>query len=224
MGVAKPGDRMGSVRQAYAAREARAKINLALHVTGRRADGYHEIDTLVGFASIGDHIRAEPYDGLSLAVTGPFAAGLSANPQDNLAMRAARLLAEAATDTGHAVSGARLTLDKRLPIASGMGGGSADAAATLLALARLWALPDDFDLTAIAVRLGADVAMCLQSRPLRARGIGEIIKPVLNATSVSAILVNPRVELPTPAVFGALSGKENPRFPNCRPIHSTLPF
>src|SRR5689334_17904733 len=146
--------------------EARAKVNLYLHVLGRRPDGYHELDSLAVFPDAGDILRAEPAPSLSLRVEGPFGAALPRGP-DNLVLRAARLLAEAA-GVSH---GALLTLRKNLPVASGIGGGSADAAAALRLLSRLWGMPRRTDLAAIAARLGADVPVCLASRPARMRGL-----------------------------------------------------
>ena len=153
---------------------ARAKVNLDLLVTGRRADGYHELDSLVAFADIGDELILEPSPELTLELTGPFAAGLGTG-EDNLVLRAAQELAAAA---GVRLPSARLRLDKRLPVAAGLGGGSADAAAALRGLRRLWGLPlDDGALAEIGLGLGADVPVCLPSRPARMRGVGERIEP-----------------------------------------------
>src|SRR5947209_9156205 len=147
--------------------QARAKVNLFLHVLGRRPDGYHLLDSLAVFPPAPDELTARPGDGITLAVTGPFAAGLEA---DNLVSRAARALAAAAGVT----DGAELVLDKRLPVASGVGGGSADAAATLRLLNRLWQLAVPAStLNAIALELGADVPVCLLSEPARMGGVGE---------------------------------------------------
>jgi hypothetical protein len=148
---------------------APAKVNLALHVVGRRPDGYHELDTLVAFADIGDVLYAEAAGEISLRVDGRFAAGLPRETDRNLVKLAAERLRLAAQAAGHAPNGARLLLVKELPVASGIGGGSTDAAATLLALRELWDLPADFDLSAIAASLGADVMMCLAAVALRAR-------------------------------------------------------
>ena len=164
-------------------RIARAKINLALHVTGRREDGYHLLDTLAGFADFGDLLRFEPApDGqISLKITGPFAAEPGLSGEDNIVASAARLLAQAADIP----AGAAITLEKNLPVASGIGGGSADAAAALLGLRELWQVADDIALEPLAMRLGADVPMCLVSAPLRARGIGEVVEPLAGAQIVS---------------------------------------
>ncbi|PTW61709.1 4-diphosphocytidyl-2-C-methyl-D-erythritol kinase [Breoghania corrubedonensis] len=186
--------------------EGRAKVNLALHVTGRRADGYHELDTLVVFPPFGDLLEVRPGAGLSLSVSGPFAADLGP-ADDNLVMRAATAL-QAAFQVQH---GAALSLEKRLPVASGIGGGSADAAAALRALSRLWRLDArDPRIAEIAARLGADVPMCLASRPLRASGIGDVLSPVANLPAAGLVLVNPRVAVATPAIFKTLKTRENP--------------
>ena len=181
---------------------APAKVNLALHVLGRRTDGYHVLDSLVVFASIGDHVRAEAAEGLSLSVTGPFAAALGNEP-DNLVLRAARALAEA----GGIAPRAHLTLDKHLPVASGIGGGSADAAAALRALAHLWRLEvPEPDMARLALRLGADVPVCLRGQPARMGGIGEELAAVPMLPPFGLLLVNPGVGVSTPAVFRARTG------------------
>ena len=176
---------------------ARAKINLALHVTGRRADGYHLLDSLVAFAAVGDTITAEPAATLTLHITGPQGAILSTT--DNLCLRAARAL--------HPSMGARLTLNKRLPIASGIGGGSADAAATLRALSALWSLPLPDEATLLT--LGADVPVCLAGHAARMQGIGEYITRI-TLPPVWTVLANPGVAVPTAQVFAALQSRDNP--------------
>src|SRR5262245_64819633 len=136
---------------------ARAKVNLYLHITGKRADGYHLLDSLIVFADTGDEIALSPADRLSLSIDGPFAAGLGAG-SDNLVLRAAHALQEIT----HARGGAAIRLTKNLPVTSGIGGGSADAAAALSALCGLWDVaPGRAALHAIAARLGADVPVCL---------------------------------------------------------------
>lgn len=177
---------------------APAKVNLHLHVTGRRADGYHLLDSLAVFPAVGDTLRAEPAADLSLAVTGPQAGALSAEP-DNLVLRAARRLAEA-TGVSH---GARLVLDKNLPVASGIGGGSADAAAALRLLAKLWgvAIPPD-----LAATLGADVPVCQVSHPARMGGVGEILTAAPRLPPFGMVLANPGLGVATPAVFRARAG------------------
>lgn len=187
-------------------RIARAKVNLALHVVGRRADGYHLLDSLVAFADFGDVVTVEPAPSLSLSITGPMAAGLSAGP-DNLVLKAAQMLGSPL--------GAAITLEKRLPIASGIGGGSADAAATMQALGALWgcALPDAGQVLA----LGADVPVCLAGQSCRMAGIGDQISPIA-LPPAHLVLVNPGVGLSTAAVFGALLRRDNPPLPPAAPM------
>jgi 4-diphosphocytidyl-2-C-methyl-D-erythritol kinase len=181
---------------------APAKINLYLHVVGRLADGYHLLDSLIVFAGIGDTLTFAPAEGPSLAVDGPFAAGVPAG-EENLVLKAARALAEAA----HVHAGVAIRLTKRLPPASGLGGGSADAAATLRALKRLWDLRlDDATLAKIALALGADVPVCVQGRAAFVGGIGEAIAPAPPLPPCWVVLANPGVELKTPTVFQARSG------------------
>jgi 4-diphosphocytidyl-2-C-methyl-D-erythritol kinase len=184
-------------------RFAPAKLNLYLHVIGRRADGYHLLDSLVAFVEVGDEIIAAPAPSLSLAVTGPHAAALADTPQDNLVRRAAERLA-AAVGRPAAVA---LTLVKNLPVASGIGGGSSDAAATLKALAELWRLDiGAADLVALAASLGADVPVCLAGRAAWLGGVGEQIEPAADLPAATVLLVNPGVALPTAAVFAARRG------------------
>lgn len=199
---------------------APAKINLTLHVTGQRADGYHLLDSLVTFASVGDRIRICPAKALSLTVEGPEAVGVPAD-MDNLALRAAALVRQ---------QGAALSLEKTLPAASGIGGGSADAAAAwrgVLALddARAAALVEAPDalLTehlGALLTLGADVPMCLLSAPMRVQGIGDRLTRVA-LPSVPALLVNPRLPVATPDVFRALGAKDNPPMPDRLPDFGT---
>ena len=181
-----------------------AKINLALHVRAREADGYHRIETVFAFAEDGDELTVAEGDGLSLAVTGPFADAL-AGEGDNLVLRAARALADRA---GIELTAA-ITLDKRLPVASGIGGGSADAAAALRLLRRFWRLDiDDAGLHAIAARLGADVPACLASRNMRGEGRGDALTPVdlPGLAGTPLLLVNPGIPLATAPVFAAWDG------------------
>ena len=181
------------------AQEAPAKLNLYLHVVGKRPDGYHLLDSLVVFADLHDSVTAAPADDLSLTMDGPFARGLDTG-DSNLVLRAARALAAA-----HGIEPrARLTLTKRIPVAAGLGGGSADAAATLRTLSTLWgvAIPPGLALT-----LGADVPACLNGRPVFLSGIGEILRPAPALPPVGLLLVNPGVELPTQAVFRKRSGR-----------------
>lgn len=185
---------------------APAKINLALHVTGKRDDGYHLLDSLVVFADVGERLRvrpAPPGTGIALEIEGPFAGDLPAGP-DNLVVRAAAGLA---ASTGRAPDLA-LDLTKTLPVASGVGGGSADAAATLRALCRFWSLPLQdarvrADCLALAGRLGADVPACLDSRPVRMGGVGDLLRPAPVLPALAVLLVNPGIAVSTPAVFAA---------------------
>lgn len=193
---------------------APAKINLWLHVLGRRPDGYHLLDSLVAFAEIGDTLTAAPADGFSLVLDGRFAASLPVG-DENLVLRAARLLA---AETGTR-AGVRFVLTKRLPVASGLGGGSADAAAALRALARLWRLDLDAGvLAALALRLGADVPVCLAGHAAFVGGIGEAIEPAPALPKAPLLLVNPGMGLATAAVFraradgGAAFGEAAPRW------------
>jgi 4-diphosphocytidyl-2-C-methyl-D-erythritol kinase len=178
---------------------AYAKINLALHVRSREADGYHRIETLFAFAEDGDLLTAVPADDLSLTVTGPFGT-LLADAPDNLVLGAARALRQAFDVR----MGAAIQLDKRLPVASGIGGGSADAAATLRLLVRLWDLPLDAErIDRIARALGADVPACVGSRPVRGDGRGDELAEVAEGGLVGMplLLVNPGVPVATGAVF-----------------------
>ncbi|NOG69127.1 4-(cytidine 5'-diphospho)-2-C-methyl-D-erythritol kinase [Roseicella sp. DB1501] len=185
---------------------APAKVNLYLHVTGRREDGYHLLDSLAVFGPAGDLLTLVPAATLTLALDGPFGGALTAEP-DNLVLRAARALATAAGR----VAGARLTLSKGLPVASGIGGGSADAAAALRGLDRLWGLGlEAAALARIAAPLGADIPVCLLSRPTRMGGIGEVLRPAPILPECGLLLVNPGIALATPAVFRARQGAFTP--------------
>jgi 4-diphosphocytidyl-2-C-methyl-D-erythritol kinase len=180
---------------------AYAKINLALHIRKRRADGYHELETLFAFAKDGDGLSVGPASQISLTISGPFAAGLSVG-EDNLVIRAARALAE----TFGVSQGAALHLEKNLPIASGIGGGSADAAAALRLLVRFWGLDAaDQRITEIAKALGADVPACIGSFMVIGLGVGDILNPYAGAplTGQPVLLVNPLVPCPTGPVFAA---------------------
>ncbi|MEL7099100.1 MAG: 4-(cytidine 5'-diphospho)-2-C-methyl-D-erythritol kinase [Pseudomonadota bacterium] len=168
---------------------APAKVNLCLHVTGQRADGYHLLDSLVMFADVGDRLALMPAAEMSMSVTGPFALGVPTDAR-NLAWRAA----EAAGWTGH------IALEKNLPHGGGIGGGSSDAAAVLRALdAQVDPLP-----------LGADVPVCRVGRAALMTGIGEVVTPIADDPSFFAVLVNPGLHVATPDVFAALRSKENP--------------
>ena len=184
------------------AEQAPAKVNLFLHVTGRRPDGYHMLDSLVVFAGIADRIAVAPALDLSLSITGPFAPSLAAEP-DNLVLRAARALAD---EAGVRPTGS-LRLDKQIPVASGIGGGSADAAAALRLLCRTWRLNVTAPaLDRIAADLGADVPVCLRNRPMRMRGVGEILTQAPSLPCCGLVLVNPGIPLATVSVFRARSG------------------
>jgi 4-diphosphocytidyl-2-C-methyl-D-erythritol kinase len=184
-----------------AAETAFAKLNLALHVRGRRADGRHDIETLFAFCEDGDSVSAEPAENLSLSIAGPFASGLPAD--GNLILRAARALQERAGVNG----GARLHLDKRLPVASGIGGGSADAAAALRLLTKRWDVDPDYA-RAVAPAIGSDVPACLLSRTSRGSGAGDELEEVdlPDLSGQPVLLVNPRVALATANVFANWNG------------------
>ena len=182
---------------------APAKVNLYLHVIGRRADGYHLLDGLVAFADVGDRLEARPGERLELVVEGPQAASLEASSEDNLVARAARALAA----HGGIAPRARLLLEKNLPVASGLGGGSSDAAAALTLLARLWRLSiGEKALAAVGATLGADVPACLYGRPVWVGGIGEQLAPAPGLPEAGILLANPGIPLPTAAVYAARTG------------------
>jgi 4-diphosphocytidyl-2-C-methyl-D-erythritol kinase len=180
---------------------APAKINLTLHVTGRRADGYHLLDSLVVFAGAGDRVHVARADAVSLRVTGSMAGDVPEGA-DNSVLRAAALIGVEAA----------ITLEKHLPAAAGIGGGSSDAAACLRALARLGgvALPE-------ALGLGADVPVCLLARAARMRGIGEDVAPVAGLPMLDAVLVNPRLPVATPDVFARLERRDTAAMPEALP-------
>lgn len=179
---------------------APAKVNLTLHILGRREDGYHELDSLVAFAGVGDRLSFDPGEPLSLEVSGP-TAELSGPDDDNLVLRAARALSGRVAG----LKLGRFRLYKVLPVAAGLGGGSSDAAAALRALADFNGLGrDDARVTSAAQATGADVPVCLDPRARRMTGIGEKISPPLHLAPLPAVLVNPRVASPTPAVFAGI--------------------
>jgi 4-diphosphocytidyl-2-C-methyl-D-erythritol kinase len=181
---------------------APAKVNLHLHVLGRRDDGYHLLDSLVVFAGVGDRLTVSAADALSLSVTGPFSGALR-HEGDNLVLRAARALAAYA---GVRAAG-KLILEKNLPVASGIGGGSADAAAALRLLCRFWGLtPGHGELRRIAGDLGADVPACLDSRPALLSGTGDVLTPAPALPNIGIVLVNPGVAVSTASVFRARAG------------------
>jgi 4-diphosphocytidyl-2-C-methyl-D-erythritol kinase len=174
---------------------ALAKINLFLHVGDPRPDGFHPLQSLAVFTSMGDTLTIAPALDLSLDIDGPFAAGLD-EEGDNLVLRAARALAG---------GGASLTLTKKLPVASGIGGGSADAAAALRGLKKLWS--SDAVLHDIAATLGSDIPVCIDSVPAFMEGRGEILRPVASLPRLAMLLVNPRVVVPTRDVFSRLANR-----------------
>lgn len=182
------------------ATRAPAKVNLSLRVIGRRADGYHELDSLVAFAGVGDELSLTPGEPVSVEIGGPFGTGLSTG-SDNLVLKAERALREEISG----LRSGRFRLVKRLPVASGIGGGSADAAAALRLLARLNDLPLSHPaLLAAAGRVGADVPVCLEARARSMRGIGERLGPPTRLPRLFALLVNPGVAVETAPVFRAL--------------------
>jgi len=193
------GDARGGHREALT-EFAPAKINLTLRVLGRRADGYHELDSLVAFARAGDRLTLVPGDTVELELRGPYG-GATGTLSDNLVLKAARYLAGSVPK----LRCGRFVLDKRLPVAAGLGGGSADAAAALRLLARANNLAyDDPRLFAAARESGADVPVCLQSRARVMRGIGDVLSPPLDLPGLPALLVNPGVAVPTKDVFATL--------------------
>ncbi|WP_323007347.1 4-(cytidine 5'-diphospho)-2-C-methyl-D-erythritol kinase [Pseudorhodobacter sp.] len=191
--------------------QALAKINLALHVTGQRADGYHLLDSLVVFAGVGDVLHASLADTTSLTLAGPFGADIP-NDKTNFVARAAALFSPR--------QGIAFTLQKHLPPASGIGGGSADAAAAIRAILKLHAervgAPPKEPFPDAVLSLGADVPICLMSRPARMRGIGDEVTTV-KCPKCWITLVNPRVEVPTPQVFARLATKTNAAMPEVLP-------
>lgn len=191
-----PGMTEPGLTEAGLTEAAPAKLNLALHVTGRRKDGLHLLDSMVVFARTGDQVQLRPGP-LSLRIEGRFSADLAAD-DSNLCLRAARL----------AGGRAAISLTKNLPVASGIGGGSADAAAVLRALARCGhTLPGDLQ------QLGADVPVCLASVPARMQGTGEQLHPLPPLPPLALVLVNPGIAIPTPQVFASLTHRDNPPLP-----------
>jgi 4-diphosphocytidyl-2-C-methyl-D-erythritol kinase len=181
---------------------APAKVNLALHVLGRRSDGYHELDSVVAFAQVGDELALQRAAATTLAVTGPFAAAVPTTA-DNLVLRAHAALAQHV-----ALPPVAFSLIKNLPVASGIGGGSADAAAALRGLLRLAeADVEPAELSRLALTLGADVPVCLHGKACRMQGVGEVITPVSDLTSQALLLVNPLQACSTTAVFRGMGLK-----------------
>ena len=206
-------DGMGAVEIVEA---APAKINLALHVTGQREDGYHLLDMLVTFTEAGDVIRIRRAEVDSFSISGQFATELlQAGDGSNLVLRARDLLRIHARRLDLTTPPVALHLDKNLPVASGIGGGSADAAAALRGLIRHWQLDiDDKALSEMALTLGADVPMCLASKPLIAQGIGEEITLLPQFPQLPLVLVNPLKGVSTPHIFRLLENKQNAPLPS----------
>lgn len=193
------------------AEHAPAKINLALHILGRGGDGYHQLHSLCVFTQLGDTLTAAPSGSDRLTIGGPFGVDLSTG-QSNLVMRALEKFRARFPDS--LPDGVALHLDKQLPVASGIGGGSADAAAALRLLARLSSRPvAPAELAAIALTLGADVPMCLASRPAEISGIGEIVRPLRLFPPIHLVLANPGMPLATGEVFRTLERRDNPPMP-----------
>ncbi len=177
--------------------QAPAKINLTLRVLGRRADGYHELESLVAFSDVADTVTLEPSETATLDTFGPYAAA-SGETEDNLVLKAFDALQQRVDG----LKGGRFTLEKKLPVAAGIGGGSADAAAALRLLARLNGIAlDDARLAAAALATGADVPVCVASQARVMRGVGEKLSPPLTLPALPAVLVNPGVPLSTREVF-----------------------
>ena len=189
---------------------APAKINLALHVTGRRSDGYHLLDSLVVFARFGDRVSVKRSAADTFEMSGTFGSRLP-DDEDNLVLQARNALRRRFPEQAIPVA---IHLEKYLPIASGIGGGSSDAAATLRALAALWRVEADVaQLAEIGLPLGADVPMCLQGRPLVAKGIGEDIERLAAFPHLPMVLANSGVSISTPQVFAVLERRDNPPLP-----------
>jgi 4-diphosphocytidyl-2-C-methyl-D-erythritol kinase len=195
----------------HIAEAAPAKVNLALHVIGRRADGYHELESLVVFAGVADELIAAPAESDSLRVAGPFA-GAVGGGDANLVNRA--VAAFRGRWPGHVKTGLAIELRKNLPVAAGLGGGSADAAAALRLMAALGNGPIPLPaLSEVAYELGADVPSCLGSRPCELRGVGEIVTPLNAFPACHLVLVNPLVPVVTADIFRRLESRENPPLP-----------
>ncbi len=204
--------------------DAPAKINLTLHVTGQRDDGYHMLDSLVVFADVGDELRMQPANGFTVSIEGPEAAGVPPDA-DNLVLKVARLFDD--------VAGASFRLTKNVPVASGIGGGSADAAAAFRGMMCLRSglkpgdrVPPGLFHSASASRLlalGADIPACITSEAVRMQGIGELLTSLRDLPRLSAVLVNPGRPVSTPAIFRALEQKCNPPMPDTLPRFRGVP-
>ncbi len=205
---------------AAAVRSAHAKVNLWLKVVGRRSDGYHLLDSLVAFVDLADTLEVRPSDRLSLELAGP-RVGELAGESDNLVLKAAHLLA----DRAGVAPLASIRLGKHIPVAAGLGGGSADAAAALRALSDLWrvALPEE-ELFDLAASLGADVPMCLAGRTALVSGIGERLQSAPALPPASILLINPGIALPTRQVFEARRGSFSTSVPVMQPWRDLAEF
>ncbi|WP_421853269.1 4-(cytidine 5'-diphospho)-2-C-methyl-D-erythritol kinase [Oricola sp.] len=192
--------------------EANAKLNLALHVTGQRSDGYHLIETIAVFAEHGDRILVADSERDKLSISGPEAADLEGeDPARNLVVKARDFMRDMLKENGIKAPPVAISLEKYLPAGSGIGGGSADAAATIRALVDHWDYGGAADVIRDrSVEIGADLPMCMENRPLFASGIGESIKPLETIPGMAMLLVNPRQRVATPRVFGALENRANP--------------
>lgn len=194
-------------------RFAPAKVNLFLHVGAKRPDGYHDLLSLVVFADIGDQLEVREAKRTALSVDGAFAEQL-AGEADNLVLQAAAKLDHWAKERGHKTTPVELRLEKNLPVAAGIGGGSSDAAAALHLLAAHWGLPIGVDeLEAIGLSLGADVPVCLRGEATLVSGLGEVLTPVEGLPPLFLVLVNPRVEVPTAQVFKTLDVRSGTNVP-----------
>lgn len=183
---------------------APAKINLALHVLGRREDGYHDLDSIVAFADVGDWLRFSPAAQFTVTADGPFAAALP-DASGNIIAKAWAAARQIAESRGRPLPPVAVHLTKNLPVASGIGGGSANAAAALKGFLKVAGIDGiDTEITAAALRIGADVPVCLLGTPCRMQGVGERITPLADFARRQAILVNPMVAVSTPEVFGRL--------------------
>ena len=180
---------------------ARAKINLYLHVTGKRPDGYHLLESMIGFAEIGDGIAIEESDQFALTLEGPFAHALKGtNIKDNLIYKAAHGFAELLNMPPHM----HITLTKNLPVAAGLGGGSADAAAVLRALVQYWKLDNPPDLSSLLTALGADVPVCYHQKSGVVSGIGDVMEKPITLPALPILLINPNIPCLTTNIFKAL--------------------
>ncbi|NWH09539.1 MAG: 4-(cytidine 5'-diphospho)-2-C-methyl-D-erythritol kinase [Alphaproteobacteria bacterium] len=199
---------------------APAKLNLFLHVGGRRADGYHELASLVAFAAYGDELHAVAAEQASLAIEGPFARGLKAD-EDNLVIKAMRALQQVAREKRQETPPVALSLKKNLPLASGIGGGSSDAAATLKLLSLLWDMRlGEAALAKLGLALGADLPVCVAARTMLVEGIGERLTPAPRMPPAATLLLNPGIEVPTARVFQGLKARSGAVAPALPPSFS----